>query len=248
MNRTLKRSLWGIGIFVVILVLLMGGFYMKLKSEIKNMQVVETKELVQNIFSIKDSYVNMFLIKDNSNYIAIDAGKDIDSIKMGLKLLNINPDKVVAVLLTHSDGDHVGALTLFKNATVYLSKDEEQMINGNTTRLLTSHNKIDVKTYNMLSDQQKIKIGNISITGILTPGHTPGSICYLINEKYLFVGDAFGLTNGKIDKPNPIFTDDMPTAIQSFHKIAHLPTVEYVFTAHTGYTNDYKNAVDTQLK
>ena len=248
MNKILKRSLWGIGIFVVILVLVMGGFYLKFKSEAKNMHVEETKELVQNIFSIKDSYVNMFLVKDSDNFVAIDAGGNIETIEKELKTLKINPDKVVAVLLTHTDGDHVAALKLFKNAAVYLSKDEEQMINGKTTRLMKSHNKIDVKTYNLLSDRQKIQIGNLSITGILTPGHTPGSMSYLINKKYLFVGDAFGLTNGKIDKPNSIFTDDMPTAIQSFHKIAHLPTVEYVFTAHTGYSNDYKNAVNIQLK
>lgn len=248
MNKTLKRSLWGIGIFVVILVLAMGGFYLKFKSEIKNMHVVDTKELVHNIFSIKDSYVNMFLVKDGDNFVAIDAGGNIETIEKELKTLKINPVKVVAVLLTHTDGDHVAALKLFKNAAVYLSKNEEQIINGKTTRLMKSHNEIDVKTYNLLYDQQKIQIGNLSITGILTPGHTPGSMSYLINNKYLFVGDAFGLTNGKIDRPNSIFTDDMPTAIQSFHKIAHLPTVEYVFTAHTGYSNDYKNAVNTQLK
>jgi glyoxylase-like metal-dependent hydrolase (beta-lactamase superfamily II) len=190
----------------------------------------------------------MFLLKDSDEYVAIDAGGNIETIEKELETLKINPDKVVAILLTHTDGDHVAALKLFKKAAVYLSKDEEQMINGKTTRLMKSHNEIDVKTYKILSDQQKIRIGNLNITAISTPGHTPGSMSYLINEKYLFVGDAFGLTNGKIDKPNSIFTDDMPTAIQSFHKIAHLPTVEYVFTAHSGYSNNYKNAVNTQLK
>lgn len=71
---------------------------------------------------------------------------------------------------------------------------------------------------------------------------------YLINDKYLFVGDAFGLEKGKITKPNSFFTKDMDTAVKSFDKINNLPEAEYIFTAHTGYTADYKNAVNTELK
>lgn len=243
MNKTLKWTLWGIGILIVIVALIMGGFMLKMKSETKKMNVVETKEVVHNIFAIKDSYVNMYLVKDSNNYVAIDAGNNIETIENELKSLSINPEKIVAVLLTHTDRDHVAALKLFKNARVYLSTVEEQMINGKTTRLLNSHNKIEVTEYSLLDDQQTIQIGNLSIKAILTPGHTPGSMSYLMNEKYLFVGDAFGLLNGKIDRPNEFFTKDMKTAIQSLAKIANLPQAEYIFTGHTGISSDYKAAM-----
>ena len=212
------------------------------------MNVIETKEIVHNIFAVNDAFVNMFLLKDGDNYVAIDAGNDINAITTELKKLGINPEKVSAVLLTHSDGDHVGALTLFKNATIYLSKDEEQMINGKTARMMSKYNKIDTKVYTLLNDQQTIRHGNLSIKGILTPGHTPGSMCYLVNGKYLFVGDAFGLKNGKVDKPNMKYTGDMKTAIQSFDKIIKIPKAQYIFTAHTGYSINYKNAINTTLK
>ncbi len=240
MNKALKWTLWGIGILIVIVALIMGGFMLKMKSETKKINVVDTKEVVHNIFAIKDSYVNMYLVKDSNNYVAIDAGNDIKTIENELKILSIDPDKVVAVLLTHTDRDHVAALKLFKNARVYLSTNEEQMINGKTTRLLNSHNKIDASEYTLLNDQQTIQIGNLSIKGILTPGHTPGSMSYLINNKFLFVGDAFSLINGKIDKPNEYFTKDMKTSIQSLAKIAGLPQAEYIFTGHTGVSSDYK--------
>jgi glyoxylase-like metal-dependent hydrolase (beta-lactamase superfamily II) len=248
MNKTLKSVLIGLGIVIVILVIIMVSFGLKMKSEMKKMNITETKEVVQNIYSVKDSFVNMFLIKDSDNYVTIDAGADIPTIEKGLQTLQINPVKVVAVMLTHTDGDHVAALKLFPNAKVYLSKDEEQMINGKTVRMLNSHNKIDVITYSLLDDQQTISIGNLKIKCIMTSGHTPGSMSYLINGKYLFVGDAFSLENGKIARPNAVFTKDMKTAVQSFSKINNLPEAEYVFTAHTGYTNDYKNAVKSELK
>ena len=248
MNKTIKRILIGIGAVVVILLIVMGGFRMKMKSEMKKMSVIETKEVVHNIYSIKDSFVNMFLLKDSNNYVAVDAGNDIKVITAELKKLNIEPDKVAAVFLTHTDGDHVNALKLFKNARIYLSRDEEQMINGKTTKLMFFHNKLYTKEYNLLDDQQTVQIGNIRIKTITTPGHTPGSMSYLINDKYLFVGDAFGLKEGKVDKPNKFFSGDMKTAIQSFKKITNLPTAAYIFTAHNGFTSDYKNATNTRLE
>jgi len=248
MNKTVKRILVGIGIVILVLAIVMGGFMMKMKSEMKKMNVIDTKEVVHNVYSIKDTFVNMFLVKDGDNYVAIDAGNDVNVISSELKKLNIDPEKVVAVLLTHTDGDHVAAIRLFKNAKIYLSRDEEQMINGKTPRMLNKHNKIDTKTYSLLIDQQSIKVGNLDIQGILTPGHTPGSMSYLIDNKYLFVGDAFGLKNGKMDKPNKFFTKDMATAIKSFDKITNLPDVKYVFTAHNGFSSDYNNAVNTELK
>lgn len=81
----------------------------------------------------------------------------------------------------------------------------------------------------------------------MTPGHTLGSMSYLVNDTCLFVGDAFGLKNGKVDTPNKFFSSDMKTAILSFDKISNLSDVEYIFTAHNGYTNNYKNAVNTRL-
>jgi len=248
MNKTIKRILIGTVTIVIILALVMGGFMMKMKSEIKKMNVIETREVVTNVFAVKDTFVNMFLVKDSDYYVAIDAGNDPLTITAGLKKLNIDPDKVMAVMLTHTDGDHVAGLKLFKNAKVYLSRDEEQMINGKTARMMNSHNKIDTKAYILLNDQQTIRVGAINIKCILTPGHTPGSMSYLVNDTYLFVGDAFGIKNGKVERPNKFFTSDMDTAIQSFDKITMLPKAEFIFTAHTGFTNDYKNAVKTRLK
>ena len=248
MNKSVKSILIGTGTLAVLLALVMGGFMLKMKSELKHMHVIETGEVVHSVYTIKDSFVNMFLVKDSDKYVAIDSGSDLVVIAAELKKLGIDHDKVNAVLLTHSDGDHVGALKLFKNAVVYLSRDEEQMINGTKTKLLFFHNKLDRKEYTLLNDQQTIQVGNVRIKAIMTPGHTPGSMSYLVNDSCLFVGDAFGLKDGKVDKPNKFFSGDMKKAVQSFSRITNLPGVKYIFTAHNGFSNDYKSAVNTRLE
>ena len=244
MKKSIKRTLQASSIIVGIIALILFVYMIKLKSEINKMSPLDTKELVENIASIKDTYVNMFLIKDEERYIAIDAGNDLDVIEEEFRKLNISPDKVSTVLLTHTDFDHVAAIELFINANIYLSKQEEQLINGMTSRFYIIGNKIKTKDYQLLDDGEVLNIGNFKIQGILVPGHTPGSMCYLINDKYLFTGDALSLKNGKIDRFNEFFNMDTEKAVESMGKLTNIPDVKYIFTAHYGYSDDYKNAVN----
>lgn len=226
------------------------GLQWKIQSEKSAMYVAESKRINKYIYMIKDDFVQMVLLKDSqNNYIAIDAGNDIVTIRSELKKLNVDTSKVTSIFLTHSDGDHQGALSLFPGAKVYVGKDEEQMINGKTARFLFFHNKLNKKEYTLLNDNEIIYTGTMKVKAIFTPGHTPGSTSYLINDTLLFTGDAFGLTKDKrIARPNKFFSMDMDKATASFEKINNIPTARYLFTSHYGFTIDYKNAVKEGLK
>jgi hydroxyacylglutathione hydrolase len=243
MKKSFKRILKGLGIFILMLVILFIGYFLKARSIMKGMNTVETKEIVNNVFSIKDSFVNLFLIKNGENYIAIDAGNDKETVRRELKNLNIEPEKIRAILLTHTDGDHVAAISLFKNATIYFSKREEQLINGRKSRFLIFGNKIDSDTYKLVEDQQVMNIEGIKMQGFLTPGHTPGSMCFLVNDTLLFTGDAIRLNKGKVGQFYSFFNMDTKTATQSIGKIIRIPRVHYIFTAHNGYTDNFNNAI-----
>ena len=243
MKKIVKRILIGVSIVIAVVVLLFVGLFLKMKSETKVMTPLKTGWVVDQIFALNESFVNTYLIKDSDSYIVVDAGNNIDNVATELKKLAIKPDKVSAVLLTHTDADHVAALSLFKNAKVYLSIQEEKMIDGSKNKVFLIKNKISTNEYILLEDQQVITIGNTKIQGILTQGHTFGSMCYLMNDKYLFIGDVLSLKAGKIGKFNEFFNMDTETAINSIEKITKLPIAEYIFTAHYGYTSDYKYAV-----
>ncbi|MEI6853721.1 MAG: MBL fold metallo-hydrolase, partial [Bacteroidota bacterium] len=219
------------------------GFYFKINSLVKNMSPVKTGMVVDGIYAIKDSYVNMFLIKDSNQFIAIDAGNDVKTISAGLKELNIDPVSVTSVLLTHTDRDHVGALELFKNAKIYISKPESQMLNGQKHKFLFFNNSLGGRPHTLLDDQQVLTFTKRNVKGILTEGHTSGSMCYLVDNKYLFTGDIITLKSGKIDKSIEFFDMDHPLAVKSVSIITKLPDVQYIFTAHCGYSDNYQDAV-----
>ncbi|MFI3329736.1 MAG: MBL fold metallo-hydrolase [bacterium] len=209
-------------------------------------------EIENNIFAIKDKDVNMFLIKSDNGYIAIDSGyKNSINVKKGFETLNINPEKVHTVLLTHVDLDHAGGVDsnsykIFPNAKIYLSEEESKYLNRKLFRKkilgvnLSSPISIH-KGYTLLEDNQSFNIDGVDITSIFTPGHTLGHTSYLINEKKLFVGDTLIIG----DKGGFCFMDfwniNSNLNIKSLHKQYSLckeKNVDLIITSHSGITSD----------
>jgi hydroxyacylglutathione hydrolase len=243
----MKKILISLGIIVIAIVGIGALFYLlRIYPEIKKMSPLPTQKLNNDVYSVNDGYVNMFLIKGKTKYIAVDAGNSIKTIDKEIKKLAIDKNDVIAVFLTHTDADHKAATDYFTATTIYLAKAEEQMVNGTTKRMLF-HNKLN-REYTTLEDGQVLTIDGLSVKSILTPGHTPGSTCYLINGKYLFTGDNLSLQNGHVELFNDLFNMDSATQAISLKKLTKLIGVKYIFTAHYGYTDDLAKAFEKWKK
>jgi len=237
----MKSVLIIVGVVVGLLVLLAGAYLLIFQSQTSKMTPLESQEFNEDVYVIQDSFVNMFLIKGDEHYIAIDAGNSADHIRQELDKLNIKAEEVAAVFLTHTDTDHVAALSLFGNATIYISEAEAQMIDGRTPRFVFVHNSFEYEP-ELVKDGQIINVSGLKVQGISTPGHTPGAMSYLINDKYLFVGDSMSLEDGHVNLFNEFFNMDSETQRASLKRLAGLSGVEYLFTAHYGVTDDYAKA------
>jgi glyoxylase-like metal-dependent hydrolase (beta-lactamase superfamily II) len=247
MKKLMKSVLIIVGVALGLLVLLAGAYLLIFQSQTGKMTPLESQEFIEDVYAIQDSSVNMFLIKGDDQYIAIDAGNSVDHIRQELDKLNINAEEVAAVFLTHTDADHTAALSLFGNATIYISKAEEQMIDGRTPRFVFVHNSFEYEP-KLVKDGQVVNVSGLKVQGILTPGHTPGAMSFLIDDKYLFVGDSMSLEDGKINLFNEFFNMDSETQRASLKKLADLSGVEYLFTAHYGVTDDYAKAFSAWAK
>ena len=240
----LMRWILGILLFLTALAII---YMFVFRSSLKKMTPSDTARLTEDVYAVRDKHVNMHLVRDGSDFIAIDAGINPGTIKDQMKKLDIDPDRVKAVFLTHTDSGHAGGLSVFKKAEVYLHKDEEQMINGETGRVLWIGNKLDVRDYRLL-DGKVMKIGGITIEPVPAPGHTTGLTCYRVNVRYLFTGDAVSLKDGVIGLLPKYINKNARRARASVDNITGLGGVQYIFTGHHGYTSDYNSAASGYKK
>lgn len=86
-------------------------------------------------------------------------------------------------------------------------------------------------------------VGKIKVQGISTPGHTPGSMSYVINEEYLFVGDTLSLIKNRVFTFPFFINKDTKTQKESIKKLAKLKNVKAMFTAHSGCSMDFQKSI-----
>lgn len=207
---------------------------------------MKTIKFNDNIYVIKTNMVNMFVIKDGDDVICIDTGFVKRTVRSSLRKFGIDLSSVSNVFLTHSDYDHATCIDLFSDAQIHLSVDEEQMINGSTPRAMgIRYNSKIERPYHLLHDGDIVMVGKIKVQGIATPGHTPGSMSYLINDEYLFVGDALSLINGRVFTFPFFINMDTKTQKESIKKLAKLKNVKAMFTAHSGYSTDFQKSISS---
>jgi glyoxylase-like metal-dependent hydrolase (beta-lactamase superfamily II) len=203
-----------------------------------------TGNISKNLFTIRTGSVNFFIYKDSRNTVAFDAGFNVKESEF--KKLEIDPRSITHVFLTHTDLDHTGGLRFMKNAKVYIGKNEEQMVNRTRRRMFgLAYNRLQSIDYTLLEDGEKLLIGRIRIQAIETPGHTPGSVSYLINDTILIVGDSLKLVNAEVGQGafHKLFTMDHKAWVESIKKLARLKGIELMCTAHSGCTKDFLGAM-----
>ena len=98
---------------------------------------------------------------------------DCFSAQMALDYLNQYQINLKYIISTHNHFDHIAA-------------NEELAIKTKAKKLLFQTNTCDIP----VSDQEILNFGNSTLKFIHTPGHTPDSMCVLVNEKCLFTGDT----------------------------------------------------------
>lgn len=203
-----------------------------------------TGAVTPRVFALRTGTSNFYVYKKGLDAVAIDAGFGLGAARRALNALRLGPGDVRALFLTHSDFDHVGALPLFPAAALYLSAGEVPMVRREISRKYgLFFNRPIRRAYTPLEDGEALDVGGIRVLAVGTPGHTPGSMSYLLDGAYLFVGDAFRLVDGKVRPIGPPFSMDRREQENSIRKLARLRGVEYAFTGHRGYTDRFAEAI-----
>ncbi len=143
------------------------------------------------------------------------------------------------ILLTHSHWDHFAdahALQAKTHAQIYIhSLDAKNIENPGSDGIPLFFPIHPVRPDHFLQEGEAIHVGNLKLDVIHSPGHSPGSVCfYLQEQKLLFSGDT--LFQGSIGNLH------LPTAQpmqmwNSLRKLAALPPETHVVPGHGGDTS-----------
>jgi len=234
MRKIVRILLWSIGILLALLLLAGAGFYINFRLGIRDMTPAPTAALNDSVFSIRDNFVNAFVFKGKESYLMVDAGFSKKSVSAELGKLGIAPEQITTILLTHADSDHTGSIGLFTNPTIFLHREEEQMINGQTAKVAPFKMHWQYGPYRLLGSNDTLTIDGLKITVIHTPGHTPGSVCYVIGSDYLVTGDNLIVLDGKAAPFLDKFNMDTPEQVSSLKGLPELQSFKYILTGHYG--------------
>jgi hydroxyacylglutathione hydrolase len=175
-------------------------------------------------FGISNGYdCSVYLIDGGDDVVLVDSGAGLDqqAILSNIQAEGINPNRITKILLTHAHADHSGgssklverfhcqvllhqaeadALELGDEVALALEPARKRGYYPSDYRLAPAH--VDIR----LGDGNVIQVGNYRIREYYTPGHSQGSVCYLLEgheRRVLFSGDSYFL-GGKINLLNCI--------------------------------------------
>lgn len=175
---------------------------------------------------------NSYLVSNlEKQAFLVDAGGDAKKILNEIQKQELN---LIMILNTHGHFDHIAANAEVMKATgasLYIHQQDMSALfdlSLNLAGYFASTFESVEKAY-PLSHGQKLSFGTDEITVLHTPGHTPGGVCYFL-EDHLFTGDTLFAGNvGRCD----LIGGDMQQLLHSIAtQIMMLPDTTKIWPGH----------------
>ena len=175
----------------------------------------------------------VYLVGDNAKReaLVVDPAWDIPSV---LAAAEKEGFQVKGALITHTHFDHVNGLEELLNrtdGTVYIHKNEAQYLKGMKGNI------------QQMSGGEKVKVGDVEINFLHTPGHTPGSQCFLIGN-HLVSGDTLFINAcGRCDLPG----GSPEEMYRSLEKLAGLDEDTILYPGHN-YADEPSSTIKNEKR
>ncbi len=178
--------------------------------------------------------VNSYFIvnEETGEGFVIDSGENYKLIKQTEEKYHFS---IKAVLLTHAHFDHAGNAKKLQDdgAKIYISKIDAKKLLNEDNLSVDFGRKFDYLTADyMFNDNEVLNICGVDVRVLFTPGHTDGSVCFII-DKMIFSGDTLFLESvGRTD----FKTGNRNELITSVKKLFLLEGDYVVYPGHEDFT------------
>ena len=175
------------------------------------------------------NFVYLIGDKQTRECVIVDPAYAVDDL---LAIIDGDEMNLTGVLATHYHPDHVGGSMMGMNiqgVAALLEKRQVPIhINSAEAPWVTRTTGVSERDLACHEGGDKIAVGEIEITFVHTPGHTPGSQCFLVEQR-LVAGDTLFLEGcGRTDLPG----SDPGEMFFSLQKLAKMPIDTLVCPGH----------------
>ena len=185
--------------------------------------------ILKQLFDKKTSTYT-YLIASSKGREALIIDPVLDNISEYISLLNELDLKLVKVIDTHIHADHITGASKLKEQT-------------NCTTIMGEHTPADAIELKV-KDDEIIKLDQIKIKALYTPGHTADSYSFLMND-CLFSGDTLLINGtGRTDFQNGSAKDAYNSI---FNKLLKLPEKTLLYPAHD-YNGEKVSSIGKEKK
>ena len=192
--------------------------------------LLDTGPVCERLLAVRDGVVDFYVVKGPAGLVCVDAGWRRASVARGFGVLGLGVGDVKAVFLTHLHWDHARCFGLYPSAEVFVG-----------TREFSSPFAVresPLRPLIRVREGETLSAAGLRVRVVDTPGHTAGSVSYVVDERFLFTGDTLRLRRGEVVPFWPWLIGDGTAMAGSIRRIARLDGMEYLLTAHTGATRD----------
>jgi metallo-beta-lactamase class B len=147
--------------------------------------------IIGNIYYVGSTGLSCYIIKTNKGEILLDTGyPDMASqIEGNIQTLGFKLSDVKILINSHAHIDHGGGMAELKTATggqlVAMAEDAPYFESGGHNDVLFGDRNLfpPVHVDRVIHDGDTVKLGNVTLTAHLTPGHTPGNTTWTMVTK-----------------------------------------------------------------
>ncbi len=176
------------------------------------------------------NFVYLIGDRETGEAVAVDLAYDVQGT---LDLLEADGMRLTGVLATHYHPDHVGGSMAgfeIEGITSVIDKvDVPIHVQADEAEWVVKATQIDKGALVAHDSGDVVQVGDIPITLVHTPGHTPGSQCFLVDGR-LVSGDTLFLDGcGRTDLPGG---DPEQMWFSITQRLAHVPDDAVLFPGH----------------
>ena len=208
----------------------------------------EPAKVFDNLYFVGEIEYSAWAVTTSAGIIVIDAIYDYsveDEVVGGLRKLGLDPASIEYVIVSHGHRDHVGGAAFLQErfgARVLMSAEDWDLVERTTASWPKP------KRDMVVTDGQRLTLGDTTLTLYLTPGHTFGTVSTLVPVKDGGVqhmaagwgGTAFNwLTNRAAyitpERPDRFWFETYIASAQRFRDIVARAGADVLIANHTNF-------------